>query len=109
MKKLAFLSVLVLSLAGCASGKDYQIYAENTSKIVNAVNASEAACFLVVAEGVKGGDNSTKTAVTTQIEKCKKDTPKIEPPKKAWHGLWQIDLANTASASRTQSYAGVFL
>jgi uncharacterized lipoprotein YmbA len=75
-------------LSGCATNKDYQTYVEHTSKIVNAVNASEAACLLVVAEGVKGGDNSTKTAIVTQIEKCKKDAPKIEPPKRSWHGLW---------------------
>lgn len=86
--KIALISILTVFLAGCATGKDYQIYAEQTAKIVSAVNASEAACFLVVAEGVKSGDNSTKTAITTQIEKCKKDTPKIEAPKKAWHGLW---------------------
>jgi uncharacterized lipoprotein YmbA len=88
MKTISLTIVLAAALVGCASVNEYQIYAENTAKVVNAVNASEAACFLVVAEGVKGGDNSTKTAITTQIDKCKKTTPKIEPPKKSWHGLW---------------------
>ncbi len=87
MKSLVFVPLAVLALAGCAS-KDYQLYAENTAKLVQATNAAESACLLVLAEGVKGGDNSTKTAITTQIDRCKKDTPKIEPPKKAWHGLW---------------------
>jgi hypothetical protein len=87
-KMKALLSIVAaLVTTGCATNKDYQIYAENTSKMVAAVNASEAACFLVVAEGVKGGDNSTKTAITSQVEKCKKQTPKIEPPKKNWLGF----------------------
>lgn len=83
--KSIILLVALAGLTGCATKvNEYQIYAEQTAKIVQATNASEAACFLVVAEGVKGGDNSTKTAITTQIEKCKKNTPKIEPPKKSW-------------------------
>lgn len=86
MKVLSLVSVALLT-AGCAANKDYQVYAENTGKIVAAVNASEAACYLVVAEGVKTGDNSTKTAITSQLEKCKKQMPKIEPPKKNWLGF----------------------
>jgi|GEM_PF-3671644 len=85
--KLLLLIGAALLVTGCATNKDYQIYAENTSKIVTAVNASEAACYLIVAEGVKSGDNSTKTAITTQLEKCKKQAPKIEPPKKNWLGF----------------------
>ncbi len=87
MKKIALILFSMSVLVGCAS-KDYQVYAESTVKLVQGSNASESACMLVLAEGVKGGDNSTKTAISTQIEKCKKETPKIEPPKKSWHGLW---------------------
>jgi hypothetical protein len=87
MKKLIFI-LLGLAVSGCSAlNKDYQTYAEHTSKIISATTASEAACMLVLAEGVKSGDNSTKTAISTQIEKCKKDTPKIEPPKRNWLGL----------------------
>jgi uncharacterized lipoprotein YmbA len=88
MKTLAIIGAAII-LAGCASSKtsDYQIYAEQTAKIVQASAASEAACLLVVAEGVKSGDNSTKTAITTQISQCKRATPKIEAPKKNWLGL----------------------
>jgi hypothetical protein len=86
MKTLILIAAALVT-TGCATNKDYQVYAENTGKIVAAVNASEAACYLVVAEGVKTGDNSTKTAVTSQLEKCKKQTPKIEPPKKNWLGF----------------------
>lgn len=82
-----FLVIIPLLLSACATNNDYQTYVEHTAKMVTAVNASEAACFLVVAEGVKGGDNSTKTAITSQLEKCKKETPKIEPPKKGWFNL----------------------
>lgn len=88
MKKLAFIAIAVLALTGCATNKDYQLYAENTSKMINGTNASEAACFLVLSEASKNADNSTKTALATQIDRCKKDAPKIEPPKKSWHGLW---------------------
>ena len=80
------LTVAVITV-GCAS-KDYQLYAENTSKMISGTNASEAACFLVLSEASKNADNSTKTALATQIDRCKKDAPKIEPPKKSWHGLW---------------------
>jgi hypothetical protein len=86
MKKVIYI-VVGLVLTGCASfdtNKDYQIYAEQTAKIVAATNASEAACFLVIAEGVKTGDSAVKAAITTQIEKCKKPPPKIEPPRKSW-------------------------
>jgi len=89
MKTIALIGAAII-LTGCASApksSDYQIYAEQTAKIIQATSASEAACFLVVAEGVKSGDNSTKTVIATQIERCKKDTPKIEAPKKSWLGL----------------------
>jgi uncharacterized lipoprotein YajG len=85
MKKLILLSMFMLT--GCAT-KDYQIYAEQTAKMIAGNNASEAACFLVLNEATKNADNSTKTALATQIDKCKKPLPKIEPPKKAWHGFW---------------------
>lgn len=85
--KILIISTLALALTGCGVlNKDYQHYVEQSSKIVQATNASEAACLLVLAEGVKSGDNSTKTAITTQVEKCKKEMPKIEPPKKNWLG-----------------------
>jgi len=87
--KIFLLPLLMISLTGCSAlNKDYQVYAENQAKLIQATNASESACLLVLAEGVKGGDNSTKTAITTQVEKCRKESVKIEPPKKSWHGLW---------------------
>lgn len=87
MQKIILVLPISLMLVGCATN-DYQIYAENTSKMVMGANASEAACFLVLNEAAKTADNSTKTALASQIDKCKKDIPKIEPPKKSWHGLW---------------------
>jgi hypothetical protein len=85
--KLAIV-LCAIGLSGCATkASDYQVYVEQSSKIVQATNASEAACYLVLAEGLKSGDNSTKTAIATQIERCKRDTPKIEAPKKNWLGL----------------------
>jgi len=84
--KLPVLVSLVAVLGGCAT-KDYQLYAEQTAKIIQANSAAESACFLVMAEGLKAGDNSTKTAITTQLEKCKKESIKIEPPKKNWLGF----------------------
>ena len=78
---------LVALLTGCASTADYQSYVEQSSRIQQAINASEAACFLVLAEAMKTADSSAQTAISTQIEKCKKEPPKIEPPTKNWLGL----------------------
>jgi hypothetical protein len=84
--KLPILISLAVILGGCAT-RDYQLYAEQTAKIIQANSAAESACFLVIAEGLKAGDNSTKTAITTQLDKCKKESIKIEPPKKNWLGF----------------------
>lgn len=86
--KTLLLALCIVTLTGCATRvNEYQIYAEQTAKIVAATNASEAACYLVVAEGVKSSDASTKTAIATQIDRCKKPVPTIQAPRKSWLGL----------------------
>lgn len=78
-----------LVLAGCAStGKEYQQYIESTSKIQQSINASEAACLLVLAEAIKTADPIIKAAISAQIDKCKKEPPRIEPPNRGILGIF---------------------
>lgn len=85
MKKY-LLIVTSTVLVGCASTNEYQQYIESTSKIQQSINASEAACLLVLAEAIKTADPIVKAAISAQIDKCKKEPPKINPPRN-WLGF----------------------
>lgn len=75
-----------LILTGCSTvPAGYNQYLEQTSKLAASQNAAEAACLLVIAEGMKTGDASSKAVLASQIDKCRKDPIKIEPPKN-WLG-----------------------
>jgi len=84
--KIALLATSLI-LTGCASTAEYQSYIDQSSRIQQSINASEAACFLVLAEAMKTADAIAKTAISTQIDKCKKEAPKIDPPTRNWLGL----------------------
>lgn len=86
MKKyLLIASALVLS--GCAStNKDYQQYIETTTKLQQAINSSESACLLVLAEAMKTADPIMRGAIAAQIDKCRKEPPRIQPPRN-WLGF----------------------
>lgn len=74
-------------LSGCASAPvGYVQYLEQTSKLVAGQNAAEAACLLVIAEGMKTSDASSKAVLASQIDKCRKEPIKLEPPKN-WLGF----------------------
>lgn len=74
--------LLLLLLGGCSTmPAGYLEYLEQTSKLAASQNAAEAACLLVIAEGIKNGDNATKAIIASQIDKCRKEPIKIEPPK----------------------------
>lgn len=81
------LSVCVL-LTGCATTADvnYIQYLEQTNRLAASQNAAEAACLLVIAEGMKTGDIGSKAVLANQIEKCRKEPIKPQPPKN-WLGL----------------------
>jgi PBP1b-binding outer membrane lipoprotein LpoB len=80
--------LLVLILSGCSTvPQGYSQYLEQTSKLSASQNAAEAACLLVIAEGMKSGDPSFKAVLASQIDKCRKDPIKIEPPKRNWLGF----------------------
>ncbi len=81
------LSFCVL-LTGCATTVDanYLQYLEQTSRLAASQNAAEAACLLVIAEGMKTGDIGSKAVLANQIEKCRKEPIKPQPPKN-WLGL----------------------
>lgn len=76
------LLLITLLLTGCSSmPPGYLEYLEQTSRLAASQNAAEAACLLVMAEGIKNGDSSTKAIIASQIDKCRKEPIKIEPPK----------------------------
>lgn len=79
MKKIILISLLLTGCSTIPSG--YLEYLEQTSKLAASQNAAEAACLLVIAEGIKNGDNATKAIIASQIDKCRKEPIKIEPPK----------------------------
>jgi hypothetical protein len=85
--KIIALAFSVSMFTGCASTDiNYIQYLEQTHRLSASQNAAEAACLLVLAEGIKQGDNQTKTMLASQIDKCKKEPIKIMPPKN-WLGL----------------------
>jgi hypothetical protein len=78
MKKLFLIPLL---LTGCASiPPGYLEYLEQTNKLIASQNAAEAACLLVIAEGIKTGDPATKAIMASQIDKCRKEPIKLNPP-----------------------------
>jgi len=79
MKLITIAAVVILT--GCATGKEYQQYIEQTTRVQQAINASEAACLLVLAEAMKTADPVTKAAISIQIDKCRKEPPKLEAPR----------------------------
>lgn len=83
------LSIVLASmmLVACATpDANYLQYLDQTSKLAASQNAAEAACLLVIAEGMKNSDSNSKAILSSQIDKCKKDPIKLVPPKN-WLGL----------------------
>lgn len=81
MKLLVIFSLLLT--AGCSSvNPEYLQYLEQTNRLSASQNASEAACLLVIAEGMKNSDASTKALLANQIDKCRKEPIKVAPPKR---------------------------
>ena len=79
MKKLFLIPLL---LTGCASmPPGYLEYLEQTNKLVASQNAAEAACLLVIAEGIKDSDTAGKAVMAAQIDKCRREPIKVVPPK----------------------------
>lgn len=83
--KIIFAGIM---LSGCATyDANYSQYLELTNRLASSQNAAEAACLLVIAEGIKNGDPSTKVLLSSQIEKCKRDPIKVNPPRN-WLGFY---------------------
>ncbi len=78
---------LAFALTGCATSNQYSQYLEQTNRLAASQNAAEAACLLVIAEGIKTSDANSKALLVTQIDKCRKDPIKLEPPRKNWLGF----------------------
>jgi hypothetical protein len=85
--KLAIIP-LTFALTGCVTTSgQYSQYLEQTNRLAASQNAAEAACLLVIAEGIKTADPNGKALLVSQIDKCRKEPIKLEPPKKNWLGL----------------------
>jgi len=67
MKKLAFITIAVLALTGCATNKDYQLYAETQQKIAQAQAMSETARYAALAEIAKTADPGARVAAVMSI------------------------------------------
>ena len=83
---------LAFILTGCATSNQYAQYSQyldQTSKLAASQNAAEAACLLVIAEGIKSSDVNNKAVLISQIDKCRKEPIKIQPPSppKSWLGF----------------------
>jgi hypothetical protein len=67
MKKLAFIAIAVLALTGCATNKDYQLYAETQQKIAQANAMAETARYAALAEIAKTADPGARVAAVMSI------------------------------------------
>jgi hypothetical protein len=67
MKKLAFITVALLALTGCATNKDYQLYAETQQKIAQAHAMAETARYAALAEIAKTADPGARVAAVMSI------------------------------------------
>ena len=67
MKKLAFITVALLALTGCATNKDYQMYAETQNSIAQANAMAETARYAALAEIAKTGDPGARVAAVMSI------------------------------------------
>lgn len=66
MKKIIMLSLLSLSVVGCAS-TDYAVYADTQKKIAEARTASEVARYQALAEIAKTGDSASRVAAVISL------------------------------------------
>lgn len=67
MKKLAFITVALLALTGCATNKDYQMYAETQQKIAQAQAMAETARYAALAEIAKSADPGARVAAVMSL------------------------------------------
>lgn len=88
MKKISL--VFMLMLSGCASmtsyETDYSKYLEQSTKLIAAQRATEAACLLVVAESLKN-PNTQAPMVIANIDRCKSPPIELRPPQRNWLGF----------------------
>lgn len=93
MIRIIFISIISILLVGCATtaGSNYHLYLEQTSKLAASQNAAEAACLLVIAEGMKNSkEDSSKVIFASQIDRCRKEPIKIQPPPPAKTKNWLV-------------------
>lgn len=107
MKKLAFISVAVLALTGCATSKDYQLYAETQQKIAQAQAMAETARYAALAEIAKSGDTASRVAAVMSLNMNGggtglKNPQQVTPPKS--FGDTALQWTSVLLPSLTQIY-----
>jgi outer membrane lipoprotein SlyB len=84
MKSILVVSILSLTIAGCAS-KD-QLYYDAAKAISKDNTVSQTACWVAISDIAKGGNEGAKVGAIALAEKCKNETMKIERPRN-WMGF----------------------
>lgn len=106
MKNLAFITLAVLSLTGCATSKDYQLYAETQQKIAQANAMAETARYAALAEIAKSGDTASRVAAVMSLNMGSgqgvKAPQQVNPPKS--FGDTALQWTSVLLPSLTQVY-----
>lgn len=106
MKKLALISLAVLALTGCATSKDYQLYAETQQKIAHANAMAETARYAALAEIAKSGDTASRVAAVMSLNMGSgqgvKPPQQVAPPKS--FGDTALQWTSVLLPSLTQVY-----
>jgi hypothetical protein len=81
--------ILCISLTGCATNNDFELYLEAQKSISRDATMSEAARISVLIELTKSSDNQVKMEAIRALQEIQRSkTPIIiEAPKKNWFGF----------------------
>lgn len=67
MKTLSILVAAAFSVGGCATGRDYQLYAQGQAQIESAKYAAEAARYKAMSDIANSGDTAAKVAAVVAL------------------------------------------
>jgi hypothetical protein len=85
MKKLAIIAISVLTLSGCTTSQDYQLYAQTQQKIAQANAMAETARYAALAEIAKTGDPGARVAAVMSLnmgaQNSNSSRQQVEPPR----------------------------
>jgi len=92
IKNIAFALTVAVMTVGCATNKDYQLYAETQQKIAHAHAMAETARYAALAEIAKTADPGTRVAAVMSINFGSQsgNSPRVQqisPPPKLFNWL----------------------